>query len=704
MKFGTYFENNQISEWRDFYINYEILKSLLKPLQRNYKEQVKKIVFKKSSMKKASIDIEDSKDLLEEALLPIDSSREEHIVSREEALEYQIQFKDQIIREFKKVEFFIQQNFRYYINRSVKIVEQLEYIKQNKQYKAYNDNLEEALKQLYKEINLMKGYIELNFKAKSKILKKFKKVTKYLDSNIKINVESELNSLFEYSNYLNDPVKKLTEIITDCEKTFYLHFFDKYTVSTMKVLREYITEHTFTQTQSFYLGFFVGILLVSIFLCYLIASNFHIDMDSDVDFSSIIPMFRGFGIICMYMWILGLNVWAWNTAHIDYKLCFYFKSHFSDVMSIFKRAAIFSSILVLMILIYLIQRTEIPIVYDLVSFIPLKITPLICWVSLIIYLASPFKNTFNYPGRVFFYTLLYESFASIYIKTEFRHIWFMDQLTSLIGPMRDIEYTMCYYAYYDTPFTLRKELCTNTRGIVLVIGVLPHFIRILQCIRVMYDSKSFFPQIVNAGKYFFAILVAVFSFLLIINPIFHTLWWVFAIFSAIYSSYWDIKYDFGFLQPGPNYPLRDKLSYKNKFFYYFTMVTDLFLRFVWMVSVSPEVISGYIRPEFLSLLIFSLEAFRRGMWNFIRVELQHIQLCKEFKVTVDVELPFKKVNGRFELKNVDVVDLVKMNRRLEKIKSMRSVNMNLLKEKIGDSLLNVVGKHPSIMRRGKIYK
>lgn len=45
------------------------------------------------------------------------------------------------------------------------------------------------------------------------------------------------------------------------------------------------------------------------------------------------------------------------------------------------------------------------------------------------------------------FKLLLESFL---IKTEFKHIWFTDQLTSMVGPLRDMEYTLCYYVHYNS--------------------------------------------------------------------------------------------------------------------------------------------------------------------------------------------------------------------------------------------------------------
>jgi len=38
MKFGEYLEQEQVSEWKDFYINYSILKRIIKKLEKKYKQ------------------------------------------------------------------------------------------------------------------------------------------------------------------------------------------------------------------------------------------------------------------------------------------------------------------------------------------------------------------------------------------------------------------------------------------------------------------------------------------------------------------------------------------------------------------------------------------------------------------------------------------------------------------------------------------
>jgi hypothetical protein len=187
----------------------------------------------------------------------------------------------------------------------------------------------------------------------------------------------------------------------------------------------------------------------------------------------------------------------------------------------------------------------------------------------------------------------------------------------------------------------------------------------------MYDNKAVFPTIINAGKYCVAIIVAVTSFFASNNSVFRNIWWLIALLSTIYSYIWDIKKDFGFLQPGENYPLREKLSYKNKLFYYVCLITNLFLRCMWVLTVSPDMVYRFIRPEFFMLFIYSAEVLRRGMWNFIRVEYQHIELCKVFKVTIDVDLPFKKnEKGEFILKATNQnLGLPKVSRRLDKLRT-----------------------------------
>lgn len=99
--------------------------------------------------------------------------------------------------------------------------------------------------------------------------------------------------------------------------------------------------------------------------------------------------------------------------------------------------------------------------------------------------------------------------------------------------------------------------------------------------------------------------------------------------------------DFGLLEK-KHFPLREKLCYSSEIYYYFIGILNFFLRFLWLITLSPEIINSFIRPETLSIILFSLEILRRGMWNCIRLEFKHLEISEEFRVCSNVELPFVK--------------------------------------------------------------
>lgn len=169
------------------------------------------------------------------------------------------------------------------------IKEQLKYIEANPTFKDFKDNLEIAMKELYKQVEYMKKFVELNLQARRKILKKYSKVTLFVEE--KLPVEEELNDYFIRSE-LSLANSFLIELSGKIEKEFNNHFYHKYQNNAIKSLKEYIQSKAFTSTQTFYLGLYVGILLTLTYLCYLLASRFKIDMDSDTEFRGIFPLVR----------------------------------------------------------------------------------------------------------------------------------------------------------------------------------------------------------------------------------------------------------------------------------------------------------------------------------------------------------------------------------------------------------------------------
>ena len=681
MKYQKKISKTFIKVWEDFYISYMTMFDILNPVYKKYKENKKKQMEKELLSKSFSGNIDS------DSLLPKESK--ENAIDVKESKSVKQRFQEQFMLELKKVDFFYNQNLNKVIRPKIKeIKDQIKHANKINEFKMNADAFEMALKETYKDISLTRKFIETNLDIKDTLMKKYKKYfgiqtfnsfsRKKIDNNSQIIIEDEkeneeyddelentINEFINYQSSIGQYGDTLKSLEVEIEQCFGENFSFKYGSKTDKILKKYLKVKTITESQSFYLGLFIGFLLFQFGIICTLAWYYDIDMDRDPEFMSVFPMFRGFFVLCLYWWVHGLNITVWIKADISYRVIFQIDSNYSSPIQIFKRAAIFTFILLSCLLIYMIKRIYKGAFFGIFEPIPINTLPLICWGSLLVYTFCPF-DIWNYEGRAFLGQLAKESFGSFLLKTGFRHVFFMGQMCSFIATMRDMEYTVCYYAYYDAPLWAKIEYCRKTRGIYFFLAFLPNFIRILQNIKEIYDSKKLFPKLFSIINYCLSISVALLSFLWPQHPSLHIFWLIFTFISSCCSYAWDIIIDFGFLEKGKNYPLRNKLYYKPKIIYYLIALYNFVLRFFWLWTISPEVLGTFLRPETLSIILNSLEITRRGCWNFLKVENKHIDISKEFKVSNDIELPFVKVGGKYVNNESNLLNIMKMNRQ-EKI-------------------------------------
>ena len=681
MKYQKKISKSFIKVWEDFYINYMTMFNILEPEYKRYKENKKKRLEKEMQAKKFAKNI-DSEPLL-------DAQFSEGNIDPQSSNSVKNKFLEQFNLELKKVDYFYSQNLNKVIRPKIKeIKDQIRHANLINEFKMNADTFEIAIKETYKDIHLTKRFIETNLEIKDTLIKKYKKYfgietfrnysRKKMESNNQIILEDEkeneeldddlegtINEQINFKLSIGSYIETLKSEENELERIFEENFSFKYHSKTDKILKKYLKVKTITESQSFYLGLFIGLLIFQFAIICTIAWYYDIDMDRDPDFMSVFPMFRGFFVLCLYWWIHGLNIYVWIKADISYRVIFQIDSNYSTPIQIFKRAAIFTFILFSALLIYMIKRIWKGVFFGMFEPIPINTLPLICWGSLLVYMFCPF-DIWNYDGRAFLGQLAKESFGSFLLKTGFRHVFFMGQMCTFISTMRDVEYTICYYAYYDAPLWAKIEYCRKTRGVYFFIAFVPNFIRILQNIKEIHDSKKLFPKFFSIINYCLSITVALLSFLWPQHPSLHIFWLIFTFISSCCSFAWDIIIDFGFLEKGKNYPLRNKLYYKPIFIYYFIALYNFILRFFWLLTISPEVLGSFVRPETLSIILNSLEITRRGLWNILKVENKHIDISKEFKVSNDVELPFVKVNGKYVNNESNLLNIMKMNRQ-EKI-------------------------------------
>jgi len=684
MKYQKEISKSFIKVWEDFYINYLTMFKILEPEYEKYKERKRKRIEKELQSMKFSQNVDS------EPLLNDQQTASQDLVNVKESNKIRERFKDQFLLELQKVDFFYNENINKVIRPKIKeIKEQIKHSLKINEFRIYNEAFETAIKETYKEIYLTRKFVETNFEIKEKLMKKYKKYFEIddffnsksksyssqiimeddkenEDENNNDELESTVNNFVNFKSGIGSSDETLKSLEDEITQLFIQHFTFKYRSKAEKVLKKYVEVNSFTESETFYLGFFIGLLLFQMGIICTIAWYYDIDMDKDPEFKSVFPMFRGFFIVCLYWWVHGLNVLVWTKADISYRVIFMINdSKYSTPIEIFKRAAIFTFILLLCLLAYMIKRIWAGAFFGILDPIPINTLPLICWGSIILYTFCPF-NIWNYDGRAYLGTLCKESFGSFLLKTGFRHVFFINQMCSFIAPMRDIEYTICYYAYYDAPLWAKKEYCNKTREIYFFIAFLPNFLRILQNIKEIHDSGKLFPKIFSINNYILSITVALLSFLFPTYPFLHVFWLIFTFISSCCSFAWDIIIDFGYFEEGPNYPLRNKLYYKPKIIYYLIALYDFILRFFWLLTISPEILGTLFRPETLSIILNSFEITRRGCWNFLKVENKHIDISKEYRVTNDVEFPFVKVNGKYVNNESNLLNIMKMNRQ-EKI-------------------------------------
>ncbi|KAL1125925.1 hypothetical protein V6Z11_A13G076000 [Gossypium hirsutum] len=103
--------------------------------------------------------------------------------------------------------------------------------------------------------------------------------------------------------------------------------------------------------------------------------------------------------------------------------------------------------------------------------------------------------------------------------------------------------------------------------------------------------------------------------------------------------YWDLVVDWGLLQrSSKNRWLRDKLLIPYKGVYFGAMALNILLRFAWMQTVLNFKVS--LHRETFVAIVASLEIIRRGIWNFFRLENEHLNNVGKFRAFKLVPLPF----------------------------------------------------------------
>jgi len=361
-------------------------------------------------------------------------------------------------------------------------------------------------------------------------------------------------------------------------------------------------------------------------------------------------LYRSTFLIVLHIILVGINVYGWSSSGVNHILIFEIDPRNHLTYQQFLEIGTFLFVLWFLSFTGFILSSY----YDFHPFIQ----PLAFVILILIFLFNPTPTLYHH-ARFWFLKVLGRVVCAPFFRVGFADFWLGDQLTSLELIFFDIEYFFCFYIYdvgwwpMDSSLPTRGLFCNGWLQVLLqtVLMIIPSWFRFAQCLRRYRDTKQKFPHLVNAGKYasgFFVIGTNAARRANALhylddptsNPFLYI--WIFATFiGATYKVIWDLKMDWGFFDKnaGENKFLRDQIVYPSKFYYYAAIVENVLFRYIWIINVFMQFRTRFAEYADVIGFIFGLiEIFRRFIWNYFRLENEHLNNCGEFRAVRDISI------------------------------------------------------------------
>ncbi|ORZ23657.1 EXS family-domain-containing protein [Absidia repens] len=269
--------------------------------------------------------------------------------------------------------------------------------------------------------------------------------------------------------------------------------------------------------------------------------------------------------------------------------------------------------------------------------IPSQLCPLILVVILLSILLCPLR-LFYLSGRQWLGVTLGRIALSGLLPVEFRDFFVADELNSMAFSLWMGVYFFCVYTWHWNDLDIHCNVPKMT--VTPFLASLPPLWRGLQCLRRYHDSKEK-HHLVNGLKYVTSIMATMLAGVRRISrkftsPAVEAFWVLVSIINSSYTSIWDIKMDWGLLDVNSNhFLLRDDLVF-DKWTYYVAIPLNILLRFSWAINKA----SLAYHSQVITFATAILEVIRRIVWNFFRLENEHLNNCGNYRAIKEIPLPF----------------------------------------------------------------
>lgn len=608
MKFAEHLTAHITPEWRKQYINYEEMKAMLYTA-------------------------------VEQA--PAMDSVEEEVLKRHFA-NFDENFFHYCDQELKKINTFYSEKLaeatRKFATLSTELKSALELSERSGKKKSIKkaglprrkaQELKLAFSEFYLSLILLQNYQNLNYTGFRKILKKHDKLLR-VDNGAKWRQEHVESTHF----FLN---KDIDNIINETEMLVTSELEDGDRQRAMKRLRVPPLGEQQSPWTTFKVGLFSGCFII-LFISVVLSAIFH-DMSGE-NLKIAFRLYRGPLLIVEFLFLIGVNIYGWRSSGVNHVLIFELdpRNHLSE-QHLMELASIFGVVWTLSLLSFL---------YSASLSIPPYINPLALSIIMLLCLINPIK-VFRHDARFWLLKVLGRILGAPLFHVGFADFWLADQLNSLVTAVLDYQFLICFYITNGNWLEANDSSQCMEKNFIIrpIVNCLPAWFRFAQCLRRYRDTREAFPHLVNAGKYSTTFLVVIFATLRSVyaseytdtfdNP--YTWLWIFSsIISSCYSYTWDIKMDWGLFDrnAGENRFLREEIVYSSSF-YYFAIIEDLLLRFLWLLSFALTEMK-FISGDIMTSITAPLEVFRRFVWNFFRLENEHLNNCGRFRAVRDISI------------------------------------------------------------------
>lgn len=513
-------------------------------------------------------------------------------------------------------------------------------------------------KELYRGLDLLRSFRVYNYTGFVKLLKRHRK-------HSLLDFEDILLTFLNKSQLVRAPL--CAEMRAKLEEVFAAAFHHRDMKKGNIDLRGTRVINAEGDFVSFILGVSVGISVV-LFAVFAATVGLVGRITQQDFFIPVFPLYRGLGMILLLIWVWGADVKACESRRINHAfiLKVYHREHLRAV-DVFNIAGLLTMIYALFLVGYFGFSSPTVVRAFGLEYVKSEYFSLCLFLLVLLTALNPFP-VFYHTTRFY----LIKSFARVctapFHQVKFVDFFLADQLCSLVKVMQDIAYSFCFIfsgafvnsdASTCTLFALRAQY---------VVAFLPYWFRLAQSLRRYFTEKPHNRRhLWGSGKYFCAMLVTLFSLLQIRGA------WIFlSIVATMYNIVWDIKMDWGLLEPGPAWPLRTKLRLSHKWIYYVCAFIDVGLRISWVLTLSPDV----FQQDEVVLVLSSLEILRRGINNFFRLENEFLNNCGKFRAVDTTPIPL--------LPAVIVPDLP-VHAKLPRLAPMNSLVFTKLSHQVVDS-------------------